>query len=90
MDPVWQRVDELLQKRAGDLNGGAFFQAHEGELGSPIDGHEQVELAFGCAHLGNVNVEVADRIALEPFVARFVAFGLRQPTDAVALQTPVQ
>jgi hypothetical protein len=30
-----------------------------------INGNEQVELAFGRLHLGNVDVEVADRVALE-------------------------
>ena len=34
-----------------------------GELAGPIDGHEEIELAFRGLHLGDVDVEEADRVA---------------------------
>jgi hypothetical protein len=37
----------------------------EGELRCPVDGDEHVQLAFFGAHLGDIDMEVADRIALE-------------------------
>ena len=66
------------------------MQFDEGELGGAVDGHEQVELAFGGLHLGDVDVEVADRVALELLLGRLVAFDLRQAADAVALQAAMQ
>ncbi|MCP1909540.1 hypothetical protein J2R96_002020 [Bradyrhizobium elkanii] len=40
---------------------------HEGELAGAIDGGIQVELAFSGLQLGNVDVEIADRISLNFF-----------------------
>ena len=45
------------------------MQLSEDELRRPINGHEEVELALLSANLGNVEVEVADRITLEGFLA---------------------
>jgi hypothetical protein len=42
--------------------------------------------AFFSAHLGDVDVEVADRVGLELLVGSLVAFRLGQPADAVALK----
>jgi hypothetical protein len=39
-------------------------QLSEDELRRPINGHEEVELALLSANLGNVEVEVADRVTL--------------------------
>ena len=41
------------------------MQLSEDELRRPINRHEEVELALLSANLGNVEVEVADRITLE-------------------------
>ena len=46
------------------------MQLSEDELRRPINGHEEVELALLSANLGNVEVEVADRITLEGFPGR--------------------
>ena len=66
------------------------MQLDEGELRGPVDGHEEIELALLGAHLGDVDVEVADRIALELLLGRLVAVDLRQAADAVALQAAMQ
>ena len=66
------------------------MQLDEGELGGAVDGDEQVELAFGGSHLGDVDMEVADRIGLELLLGGLVAFDLRQAADAVALQAAMQ
>ena len=39
-------------------------QLDEGELRGPVDGDQEIELAFSSLHLGDVNVEEADRIEL--------------------------
>ena len=61
-----------------------------GELAGAIDGDEEIELAFGGLHLGDVDMEVADRVALELLLGRLVALDLGQAADAVALQTAMQ
>jgi hypothetical protein len=60
------------------------------ELGSSIDGDEEIELALRGLHFGDVDVEEADRIGLERPPRLFVAFHLGQSAKAVALQTAMQ
>ena len=55
-----------------------------------VDANEQVELAFGSLHLGNFDVEEADRIAFEALPLRFVACDVRQVGDAVPLQATMK
>lgn len=51
----------------------------------------EMELAFGGAHFGQIEMEEADRIAVEllPFVGP-VALHLGQTADAMAFQTTMQ
>jgi hypothetical protein len=60
------------------------------ELRCPVDRHEQIELAFLGAHLGDIKMEVADRIGRELLLERFVAFRLWQAADSVALKATMQ
>ncbi len=60
-----------------------------GELAGAIDGNKEMELAFFCLHLGNIDMEIADRILLE-LASCLALFELRQPGDAVALQAAMQ
>ncbi len=66
------------------------MQLREGELGCAINGHKQVEPAFFCVHLGDIDVEVADRVAPELLLGGLVAGHLGQAADAMALQAAVQ
>lgn len=54
------------------------------------DSDEHVQLALLGPDLGNVDVEVADRVALEFPLRRFVALDIREPADAMALQAAMQ
>jgi hypothetical protein len=49
-----------------------------------------VELALLRPDLGDVNVEVADRVAFELRAPRLVALSVRQTADAMALEAAVQ
>ena len=89
-DSVGQRADQFLQKRCDRLDGGTVLQAHEGELRSAVNGHEQVEFSLCRAHLGDVDVKVADWVGLKRLARKLDALDLRQPADAVALQTAMQ
>jgi hypothetical protein len=64
-------------------------QLDECELRGAIDGHEHVQLAFLGAHLGDVNVEIADRIGLE-LLPGLLAFDAWQARDVVALKQAMQ
>lgn len=66
------------------------MQFDVGKLGGAVDRHEHVELTLLGSHFGNVDVEVADRIALELLLRWFVAFDIRQSTDPMALQAAMQ
>ena len=68
------------------------------ELAGAVDADEQVQFAFGGLHLGNIDVEETDRVALEalplwPFdfaQESLVAFDVRQTGYAVPLEAAVQ
>jgi len=74
---------------ASDAPSGLLVQLNEGELGGPIDRHQQVKLALLGPHLCQIDVEVADRLRLELRPDRLVAIDLGQPADAVTLQAAV-
>lgn len=90
MDLVGNSFDQRPQEVRGHAHGGFLVQLDEGELGGPVDGHEQIEPALLGADLGNVDVEVTDRIGLELAPVRLVALDLWQAGDAVALQAAMQ
>jgi hypothetical protein len=62
----------------------------DSELGCPIDAHEEKQLALGRLHLSNVDVEEANRVALELLAFGLVTFDIQQTRDAMTLQAPVQ
>ena len=66
------------------------MQFDEGELGGSVDRHEEVELALFGPDLGDVDVEEADRVVLEPGALRLVAVGIGQAGDAMTLKAAMQ
>ena len=48
-----------------------------------INGYIEIELAFSGLDLGDVDVEIADRIRLELFLRRFATLDFRQSDDAL-------
>ncbi len=69
---------------------GRLDRLREGELRGPLDRHEHVQLAFGRAPLGDVDLEGADRIAFELFSGWLVAFDIGAPGDAMTLQAAMR
>ena len=69
---------------------GLVDQLRDRELARAIDADEQVELAFGGLHLGDIDVKEADGITLEALALRFFALDIRQAGDAVPLQATMQ
>lgn len=90
VDFVWDCRHQRFEEAAGGGGVGGLCKLDERELGRSVDGDEEMELAFRRAHLGNVDMEEADRIGLELALGRLVAIDVGQPRDAVALQTAMQ
>jgi len=82
--------DEAAQEVSGGAARDLFVQFDKGELGGPVDGHQEIELALSGMDLGDINMEVAERIGLELALARLLALDVRQPGHAMALQAAMQ
>ena len=90
LDAIWNCLDKCVKERGGGLHIGALHEFNDSELRCAVDGYEQVELALGGPHLGQIDVEEADRIGVELLPARLVPLDLRQAADAMALQTTMK
>ena len=90
VDAVRHSFNQHLQEQGSGGYVGALPQLDEGELGGAIDGHEYVELAFGAAQFGDIEMEKSDRVAAELLLGRLITFHFGQPADAVALQAVMQ
>ena len=90
MDLIGQGFEQVLQELPGRLSVSCFNELGDGELGCPVDAYEQVKLAFSGLHLGNIDVEKPNRVALELLPLRLVAFDIRQARDAMSLQAPMK
>ena len=67
VDLVGNGLDQPAQEVRGRPAADPLVKLHKGELGRPVDGHQHVQLAFAGADLGDVDVKVADRVALKIF-----------------------
>jgi hypothetical protein len=76
VDAVRHRLNEVAQKLGGLHLAGALHEPHEGKFAGSIDGYEQPELTFGRAHLGDVDVDVANGVGRKALLLGFVAFDL--------------
>ena len=79
----------MFASRKGRCGSGAgsFNELGEGELGRAVDSDEEVELAFCRAHLNQIDMEEADRIAVEILPLRLDSFHVRQSADAMPFKT---
>ena len=63
---------------------------NNGKFGRSINGYEEIEPALCRMHLGNVDVEIADRVALELLLGPLVAFDIGEPRNTMALKASMQ
>src|SRR5437588_8379824 len=87
---VGDSPDQRGQEVDRGLHVGGRVQLGEGKLRRSVDRHEQIEVALFGADLGDVEVEVADRVAFEGLSGGRVASYLRYPADAVTLEASMQ
>lgn len=90
MDFIGNSQRQRPEKVPGNASGCLLNKLSEGELGSSADGYEEIKPAFSRMHIGNVNVEIADRIALELLLWLPVASDLGQPGNTVAPKASMQ
>ena len=90
MDAIGDLFDKGLKEGCDGPHVGPFHQLDHDELRGTIDGHDEIEPAFGGAHFSQIDVEVADRIPLELLPCGLVALGLRQSANAMAQKTAMQ
>ena len=90
VDAIRHGLDQRPQEVSGDPARGLLVQFDEGKLCGAIDGNQEVELALFSSDLGDVHVEVAERVGFEGTFIGLVAGDIRQTRDAVALQAAVQ
>ena len=76
MQFVWHRCDHIAQELRRSHFVGRRMEFSYREFGCPVDGYEEIELALGSLDLGNVDMKVTDRIALEPLLGRLVPLHL--------------
>ena len=86
VDPVGDGLDEAAQEVRGRAARHLLMQFDEGELRGPVDGDDEMELALDGSHLGEVDMEIADRVGLELALGRGFAFDLRQASNSVTLK----
>src|ERR1700683_1573883 len=82
--------EQATQEISGGPPRDFLMQFDEGELRRPVDGDDEMELALSGSDLGEVDMEIADRMGLELTLGRSLAFDLRQPGDPMALKAALK
>ena len=89
VDVIRHGLGHVLQKLPGGAPVGFFNELSHRELTRAVDADEEIELALGGMHFGNVYMKEPDWVALELLAPRLVALEIRQSRDAMPLQAPV-
>lgn len=90
VDAIRDRCKQCFQEGRSGAHVSTLDQFDDGELRSTVDGYEEIEPSFGGAHLGQIDVEVPNRIVFELLPLGLAAFHFGQATDAMPLQTAMQ
>jgi len=90
VDFVRNGFDEGSEEVRGHLRGGPLMKLSERKLRRPINGYEEVQLALLGSDLGNIDVEVSDRIGFELALGARAIFHVWQPGYSMALKTAVK
>ena len=73
MDFVGNRGDQRNQEGGGCAPVRVAHKLNEDKLAGAVDRHIQVQLAFRCSDLGDVDMKVADGVGLEFLFRLFVS-----------------
>ncbi len=90
VDLVRHGLKQVLRELPGGLSVSRFNELSNCELGSPVNAHKEIELAFSRLHLGDVDMEEPYGVALELLALGLVTCDIRQSRESMSLQAPVQ
>jgi len=90
MDLIGQGLDQRLEEVGRNPLRGLFVHLDEGELRGAVDRDQEIELALFGTHLGDIEMEVADRVGLEFLAPGTITVHIGKSGDAVPLQITVQ
>ena len=79
MDSIGHSLNQIAQELRSYHLTGFSMQCSEPELGSTINGNEEIKLTLCCLHLSDVDMEVTDQVAFEALLDRTITLHLRQP-----------
>jgi hypothetical protein len=79
VDLVRDGPDQSTQEVCGVAPRDRLAEFDEGKLRCSVNGDEEIELTLGGSNLGDIDMEIADRVGLElPLLGR-LPFNLGQP-----------
>lgn len=78
MDSIGHSLNQIAQELRGCHLTGFSMQFSERELGSAINGNEEIKLTLCCSHLSDVDMKVTNGVALEALPDRAITLYLRQ------------
>ncbi len=78
MDPVGYGFEQVFEELPCCSPVSLVDQLGDRELAGAVDRDEQIELAFGSLHLGNIHVEEADRVTFEALTLGLVPLDVGQ------------
>ncbi len=82
VDLIGHGFDHVLQELPCGASGCLFNELGNGKLARAVDADEKISLSFSGLHLGNVDMEEPNGVALE-----FLPLGLVHCPEIVCLQT---
>jgi len=90
VDLIGDGLEHVLQELPGGAPVSLLDELGHRELARAVNADKEIEFALSGLHLGDVNVEEADRVALELLALRLVAADIWQARDAMPLQAAVK
>jgi hypothetical protein len=90
VDPVGYGYHHVPEVLSGDYFVGFCIPFGLGKLARTVNGDKQGELPFFRADLHAIDMDVADRIGLEPLLRRLLAGHGRYAADVMPLQTAMK
>mgnify|MGYP004707762297 CR=1 FL=1 len=78
MDPVRNDAQKIFEEFPGRLPISFLDQLCDSEFACPVNGHEEVQLAFSSLNFGDVEMKEPDRVAFEALASGLVSFDVRQ------------
>jgi hypothetical protein len=90
VDPIGHGFQQRLEELPGRISVSRHNELSDGEFSRSVNAHKEIELTFSRLHLGNVDMEEHDGVALELLALGLVALDIWKTGDAVPLQAPMQ